>query len=217
MAIPYKTKQPVYLRDPSGRLGNSMGIGSGDGFGLGAGTTKPIINFPFTPTISVINSANYSSYDLTHTNYQQRAFDSSTNVELNITAPMIVRNAEEAEYVYHAAMFMRAAMKMSFGQDDIPGMPPPVLRLYAHGIYKNLPVQIRDFTWNLDSDIDYVETWIKSGQMLTDGTPEEIKIRVPVTNMFVFSLQSTYSPKSVRENFGVKDYLDGKIRNQGYV
>ena len=216
MAIPYKTKQPVYLKDPSGRLSNTMGLGPSHK----GGNTSACINFPFTPTISVISNANFSSYDLTHTNYQQRAFDSSTNVEFAITAPMIVRNREEAEYVYHAAMFMRAAMKMSFGQDDTPGMPPPVLRLYAHGIYENLPVQIRDFTWNLDSDIDYVESTIKSGEMynLSGGEgSDEITIRVPVQNHFVFSLQSTYSPKSVRENFGVQDYLDGKIRNKGYV
>ena len=229
MAIPYKTRQPVYLTDPSGRLTNMEGIGPSaatDSYNL---AVKASINFPFTPTISVIQSAGYSSYDLTHTNYQQRAFDSSTNVELNITAPMIVRNAEEAEYVYHAAMFMRAAMKMSFGQDETPGMPPPVLRLYAHGIYHNLPVQIRDFTWNLDSDIDYIETEIRSGlekQMFsnykdfgerTEGANGKITVRVPVMNMFVFSLQSTFSPQSVRENFGVQDYLDGKIRNKGYV
>ena len=88
MAIPYKTKQPVYLKDPSGRLGNGLG--------------SNCLNFPYTPTISVIQSANYSSYDLTHTNFQQRAFDSHTNMDLAVTAPMIVRNAEEAEYVYNA-------------------------------------------------------------------------------------------------------------------
>jgi hypothetical protein len=124
---------------------------------------------------------------------------------------MVVRNAEEAEYVYHAAMFLRGAMKMSFGQDATPGLPPPVLRLYAHGIYENLPCQIRDFTWNLDSDMDYIETTIK------DGKGDDIDIRIPVMNMFVFSLQSTYSPKSVRENFSVEDYLSGKLRSQGYV
>ena len=211
MAIPYYTKQPVYLEDPSGRFNNMLTQERQGPRGGNHVKTPTRLNFPFTPTISVIQSANYSSYDLTHTNFQQRAFDSSTNVELNITAPMIVRNKEEAEYVYHAAMFMRAAMKMSFGQDDNPGMPPPVLRLYAHGIYQNLPCQIRDFTWNLDSDIDYAETTIK------DGQGRDIDIRVPVMNMFVFSLQSTYSPKSVREKFSVKDYLAGNIRNQGYV
>jgi len=196
MATPYKTKQPVYLKDPSGRLDSGLG--------------SNCLNFPFTPTISVIQSANYSSYDLTHTNFQQRAFDSHTNMDLAVTAPMIVRNAEEAEYVYNAGLFLRGAMKMTFGQDEDPGMPPPVLRFYSHGIYENVPCVIRDFTWNLDADIDYVETTIGSDN-------KKHKIRVPVYNIFVLSISTTYSPKDVREKFSVNEYLKGNLRNEGYV
>ena len=221
MATPYKTKQPVYLADPSGRFDNILNpeyemVGA-NYKSHGTRTLKKtptILNFPFTPTISVIQSANYSSYDLTHTNFQQRAFDSSANMDLNITAPMIVRNAEEAEYVYNAALFLRGSMKMAFGQDDNPGMPPPVLRFYSHGIYENVPCVIRDFTWNLDSDIDYVETKIRT---TVDGKETLSLIRVPVQNMFVLSLSTTYSPKDVREKFSVEEYLKGNLRDQGYV
>ena len=115
------------------------------------------LNFPFTPTISVIKVRTIRNYDLTHSNFQQRAFDSHTNMELNITAPMIVRSEEEALYVYNAAVWIRSTMKMSWMQDDNPGMPPPILRFNAHGVYENIPCVVRDFTWNLDSDIDYVE------------------------------------------------------------
>jgi hypothetical protein len=211
MATPYKTKQPVYLKEPSGRLQNILDpkYESTGGGRTSQIATPTILNFPFTPTISVIQSANYSSYDLTHTNFQQRAFDSSTNMDLNITAPMIVRNEEEALYVYNAALFIRASMKMSFGQDDNPGMPPPVLRFYSHGIYENVPCMIRDFTWNLDSDIDYVE--------ITDPNNSKKIIRIPVMNMFVLSLSTTYSPKDVREKFSVKHYLQGNLKDQGYV
>jgi len=217
MATPYKTKQPVRLEDPSGRLGNILNpqyemVGK-DYKNTGVKTlmkTGAVLNFPFTPTISVIQSANYSSYDLTHTNFQQRAFDSHTNMDLAVTAPMIVRNAEEAEYVYNAGLFLRGAMKMTFGQDRDPGMPPPVLRFYSHGIYENVPCVIRDFTWNLDSDIDYVETKIKVEDKLTP-------IRIPVQNMFVLSISTTYSPKDVREKFSVTEYLKGNLRNEGYV
>jgi hypothetical protein len=211
MATPYKTKQPVYLKDPSGRFANILNPEYADtrlGHSLQL-QTPMVLNFPFTPTISVIQSANYSSYDLTHTNFQQRAFESATNMDLNITAPMIVRNAEEALYVYNAALFLRAAMKMTFGQDDNPGSPPPVLRFYAHGIYENVPCMIRDFTWNLDSDIDYVE--------IPDPKNSKKTIRIPVMNMFVLSLSTTYSPKSVRENFSVKQYLAGNLKDKGYV
>ena len=60
----YEQAQPVQIRDPSGRLGAS---------GLAT------LNFPYTPTISVITSTGYSSYDLSHTNFQQRAFDMASN------------------------------------------------------------------------------------------------------------------------------------------
>jgi len=75
----YKEQQPVTIRDPSGRLGAS---------GLGA------IQFPYTPTITVLTSTGYSSYDLSHTNFQQRAFDMSSNTEFNMTAPIIFRSEQ---------------------------------------------------------------------------------------------------------------------------
>ena len=210
MASPYYTKQPVYLEEPSGRYNNILANGNATVGPAGKyGNTPTRLNFPFTPTISVIQSANYSSYDVTHSNFQQRAFDSHTNMELNITAPMIVRSEEEALYVYNAALFIRSVMKMTWLKDDEPGLPPPVLRFNSHGIYENVPCMIRDFTWNLDSDIDYVE--------IPDPKNSKKIIRIPVTNMFVLSLSTTYSPKSVRENFSVKDYLAGNLKDQGYV
>ena len=160
---------------------------------------------------------------MTHSNFQQRAFESHTNMEINITAPMIVRDIAEAEYVYRASVWIRSTMKMSWLKDDNPGMPPPILRFNAHGIYEDVPCVIRDFTWNLDSDIDYLEIpdptpfWFnpkdERGQFL-----KKLKIiRVPVTNMFVLELAVTYSPKSIRENFSVKDYLSGNLKDKGYV
>ena len=169
------------------------------------------LNFPYTPTISIINSANYQRYDLTHSNFQQQAFDSHTNMECNITAPMIVRSVEEAEYVFRAATWIRSTMKMSWMKDKNPGMPPPILRFNAHGIYEDVPCVIRDFTWNLDSDIDYVEI-----QDPTSNNRSKI-MRVPVSNMFVLTLAVTYSPKSIREKFSVKDYLSGNLKDKGYV
>ena len=208
MASPYYTKQPVYIEEPSGRFNNILTNefeGPRNQYGVGHAR----LNFPYTPTISVIQSANYNEYGLTHSNFQQRAFDSHTNMELNITAPMIVRNEEEANYVYNAAVWIRSTMKMSWMQDDNPGMPPPILRFNAHGVYDNIPCIIRDFTWNLDSDIDYVE--------IPDPKNYKKIMRIPVTNMFVLSLSVTYSPKSIRENFSVKDYLAGNLKDKGYV
>ena len=206
MATPYYTKQPVYLEEPSGRFNNIL-TNTSDGMdnpnAYARRNTPTRLNFPFTPTISVIQTANYNEYSFDHSNFQQRAFQSHANMDLNLTAPMLVRSEAEAEYVNNAALWLRSTMKMEWANDDNPGQPPPILRFNAHGIYENVPCVIRDFTWNLDSDIDYVET---AGGM-----------RVPVMNTFVLSLSVTYSPKSIRENFSVKDYLAGKLKDQGYV
>jgi len=35
--------------------------------------------------------------------------------------------------------------------------------------------------------------------------------------MFVLTLSTTYAPKDVRENFSVKDYLAGNLKDKGYV
>ena len=61
-----------------------------------------------------------------------------------------------------------------------------------------------DFTWNLDQDVDYITL---------EGTGE----RVPVQQTFVLSLTTTYSPKNVRENFTMNDFLSGKLKSKGYI
>lgn len=189
MASPYASEQPVYIKDPSGRLGPS-------------GMTQ--FNFPYTPTISSITNTNYSSYEPTHSNFQQRAFEQAANAEFSVTAPYIVENDEQGEYLVKALNFFRGSMKMNFGlEQDNPGLPPPILRFYAHGIYENVPVLVRDFTHNLDSDVDYL--------VLSSG------IRVPVISTLVMSLTTTYAPKHVRENFTLEKYLSGNLKGSGYV
>lgn len=189
MSNPYASDQPVYITDPSGRLANS-------------GMTR--FTFPYTPTITTISSTGYSSYDITHSNFQQRAFDMAANAELSIAAPYVVETEEQGEYLMKAMLFFRGAMKMRFGLNDPDrGLPPPILRFNAYGLYENVPVLIRDFTHNLDSDVDYLE--------LSSGA------RVPVVSNIVLSLTTTYAPKNVRENFTLDDYLSGNLKGNGYV
>ena len=189
MENPYASEQPVSIKDPSGRL-------SGSGLST--------FYFPYTPTITTISSTGYSSYDMTHSNFQQRAFDMATNAEISVTAPFVVENETQGEYLMKAMLFFRGAMKMNFGLNDANrGLPPPILRFNAYGLYENVPVLIRDFTHNLDSDVDYVE--------LSSGA------KVPVVSNIVLSLTTTYAPKNVRENFTLDNYLSGQMKGNGYV
>ena len=56
--------------------------------------------------------------------------------------------------------------------------------------------------WNLDQDVDYITL---------EGTGE----RAPAQQTFVLSLTTTYSPKNVRENFTMNDFLSGKLKVRG--
>ena len=191
MSNPYTSGQKVFIEDPSGRLSSS-------------GLTE--FHFPYTPTITSISSANYSSYDPTHTNFQQRAFEMSANTELTIAAPIVIDNADEARTNLDAKQFFRGAMKKNNGKEDKSrGLPPPVLRFTANGVYQKVPVLIRDFTYNMDADVDYIE--VDDGEIY----------RLPVVSTFVLSLTTTYSPKNVRDNFTMDRYLSGNLRSNGYV
>lgn len=185
MANLYTKKSDVYLTDPSNRLGMSR------------------VYFPYTPTITIMNSSSYSTYAMTHSNFQQQAFDLSNNAVFQITAPMPVRDVEEVQTIVDMADFFRGALKMGFGRSDPQaGFPPPVLKLYAYGIYTNVPVVITDFTWNLDSDVDYID----------NGT-----FKIPVVSNFSMSLQTTYGADKVRNDFSLQAYATGQLRNKGYV
>ncbi len=202
MSNPYKERQHVYISDPTGRLG-----GGTTSTPVGPRITGKTFYFPYTPTITNVNSTSYSSYDMTHSNFQQKAFDMSTNSVFSVTAPMIARNTDEAQSILSGVDFFRAAMKMGFGKTDpYAGLPPVVLQFYAYGIYDAVPVVITDFTWNLDDSIDYVD--FKNGNK---------SVRIPTTSTFVLSLQTTYGAKKVRNEFSLAAYASGALRSKGYV
>ena len=228
---PYIDQQPVNIIDPSGRLKDS-GIRQ--------------FNFPYTPTVSNIINTNYSQAATTHSNFQQSFFESANNASFSVTAPILIENEDQAYHILRALDFFRGSMKMRFGKlDNDRGLPPPVLRFNAHGIFQNVPVVLTDFTYNLDADVSYIEienkgksaadaTTMRSLGQRTGNAADDVltaagrlrsgntntsneTIRMPVNGTFVFSLMATYSPKSIRENFTLDAYLKGNLRGKGYV
>lgn len=191
MSNPYNESQHVYIKDPTGRLGMNGNV----------------FYFPYTPVITNVNSTTYSSYDMTHSNFQQKAFDLSSNSVFSLTAPMVARNSDEAASILRGVDFFRGAMKMGFGKEDrFAGLPPVVLQFFAYGIYEAVPVVLTDFTWNLDDSIDYI-----------DFESNRKPVRIPTTSTFVLSLQTTYGAKKVRNEFTLAAYASGALRSKGYV
>ena len=114
--------------------------------------------FPYTPTISSTYSANYNTYDLTHSNYRGLFYQNSYIDEVTIEAVFTAQDTFEANYMLAVIHFFRSVTKMFYGQDTNRGQPPPLVFLQGLGEYQyNLhPCVVRSFSYNLPNDVDYI-------------------------------------------------------------
>ena len=114
--------------------------------------------FPYTPSISTTYGANYSSYDLTHSNYRGQFYQNSYVDDINIQATFTAQDTSEANYLLAVIHFFRSVTKMFYGQDAQRGAPPPLVFLQGLGEYQfNLhPCVVKSFNYSLPSDIDYI-------------------------------------------------------------
>jgi hypothetical protein len=124
--------------------------------------------FPYTPTINTVYGANYSSYDLTHSNLRGYFYQNSYVDEISISAVFTAQDTSEANYLLAVIHFFRSVTKMFYGQDADRGQPPPLVFLQGLGEYQfNLhPCVVRGFNYNLPADVDY----IRARSVNIDGT-----------------------------------------------
>ena len=125
--------------------------------------------FPYTPTVLVGQSANWNPMQPVHTNYPFYAYENSRVDQMTITAHFYVQNEIEARYWVAAVHYLRSMTKMSYGLSPNKGAPPPVVRLNGYGDYtfKDVPVLITNFQFDLKEDVDYISTRLFAGP--TDG------------------------------------------------
>jgi hypothetical protein len=114
--------------------------------------------FPYTPTIDTAYKANYSAYDLTHSNYRGYFYQGSYVDPVNIKAMFTAQDTAEANYLLAVIHFFRSATKMFYGQDAQRGSPPPLVYLSGLGDYQfsEHPCVIAQFNYNLPNDVDYI-------------------------------------------------------------
>ena len=116
------------------------------------------IIFPYTPAINTSYRANYSNYDLTHSNYRGYFYQNSYVDAVNLTATFTAQDTNDANYLLAVIHFLRSATKMFYGQDAQRGSPPPVVYLTGLGDYqfREHSCLISQFTYNLPADVDYI-------------------------------------------------------------
>jgi hypothetical protein len=114
--------------------------------------------FPYTPSISTVYRANYTDYNLTHSNYKGYFYQSSHVDPINISCMFTAQGTAEANYLLAVIHFFRSATKMFYGQDAQRGSPPPLVYLTGLGEYQfnEHPLVISSFDYSLPSDIDYI-------------------------------------------------------------
>lgn len=163
------------------------------------------ILFPYTPNISVSYQAEYSQYDLVHTNYQQNAFSRSRTPALQVTGQFISQTPEEVEYTLGVMHFLRVVSKMHFGtRDSDAGTPPPVLEFSAYGTqnFNRVPVVVSGFNFIYEDGIDYVEA--------ADGS------QIPTIMIVAIDLLPQYSP-SKQQQFNLTDFANGSLYTGGFI
>jgi hypothetical protein len=130
--------------------------------------------FPYTPTISISNSASYDDIALTHQNYQFIAYQNSRVSEFQISGTFYCETGDQAQYWIAVVHFLRSATKMYTGDSgEFSGSPPPILTLNGYGdfVFKNVPVVIKSFSVELPSDTNYIGTTVGESSFSGAGNP----------------------------------------------
>ena len=153
-----------------------------------AGLLQPLkvtngVIFPYTPDISTAYKANYSSYDLTHSNYRGYFYQNSYVDAINMTATFTAQSTSDAAYVLAVIHFFRSVTKMFYGQDAKRGSPPPLVFLSGLGDYQfnNHPCLVQQFNYTLPPDVDYISS----------GTPNNLGLNLqPLQNLYSTTLNA---------------------------
>lgn len=176
--------------------------------------TKNKMVFPYTPTILLQHSANYSSVAPLHNNYPYFAYQNSQVNEIVITGQFFVQNELDAQYWVACLHYLRSVTKMDFGANSETGAPPPIVKLNGYGdyVFNNVPVVITTFTVDLPNEVDYIATGIKG---VTLGAATEYSW-APAESQFSVSCQPIYS-RNKQSKFSYNDFVQGNNIGQGYL
>ena len=166
--------------------------------------------FPILPSITFSTKANYTQIDPIHNNYPFQAYKNSQIDEIMINGTFICEDETQAAYWIAMTTFFKTMTKMFFGQGANVGAPPPVCRLTGYGasVFDNIPVVVKSFSVDLDSDVQYK-------RCDAFGT----KTWVPITSSVNINVQPVYNRRNLRQ-FSLTDYAKGNLRTpsgKGYL
>ena len=142
--------------------------------------------FPYTPKIDISYKANYSPYDLTHSNFRGYFYQNSQVGDIGITGHFTAQDTQQANYLLAVIHFFKSATKMFYGQDAQRGSPPPLVFLSGLGQYQfnKHPCVISEFTYSLPDDVDYIRSNVANQVGLNLTQQNNVQQSVATNNIF---------------------------------
>jgi hypothetical protein len=205
----------------TGAVQSLLGGAGGGLFGTGSSTGSQRIGvvFPYTPTVTITHTANYTPQKLTHNNYTQYFYENSEVNPITITADFTVQNVNEGQYLLATIYFFRSLTKMFFGKDRNAGNPPPVAYLNGYGEYylPNVPIIVTSFQHTMPPDCDYMD--IPEPAITASGYNPQFQnfrlnsTRLPTTSQIQLTVQPVYSRAAQSQGFSLNDFAAGTLIN----
>jgi hypothetical protein len=177
--------------------------------------------FPYTPSIDTSYKANYSAYDLTHSNYRGYFYQNSYVDAINIKATFTAQDTVEANYLLAVIHFFRSVTKMFYGQDAERGSPPPLTYLSGLGDFQfnEHPCVVSQFNYNLPADVNYIraQSVLVNGTNLTSARSRQTVLGNPLSYAIqrLSTLGQGIQPGAVDAPFAAQGSLGAK--NPTYV
>ncbi len=187
--------------------------------------------FPYTPTVSTGNVAEYDPSAFIHSNYSYNAYVRSYPKPISITAEFTAQTDAEAMYMLAVIHFFRSVTKSYFGINPYnkAGTPPPVLMFNYLGQHQfnNVPVLVKNFDYTYEATVDYVPVdttglshppiYVENRRITLPGTSSGGYTYVPTHIAVTLELDTQYTPIELRNEFNLDDFRSGKLYNKGYL
>jgi len=175
------------------------------------------IIFPYTPSISYDNVAEYAKLNLMHSNYPIHTYKNSGISSINLQAKFTVQSPKDAGMYLSILHLLRNLTKMKVGGDPDAGAPPPICRLNAYGDFmlKNVPVVVASFRIELPDTVDYFRIGSGNSYIEDSSTPFG-QNQVPTMSNISLSLIPMYSRKE-QLLFNSETYLQSGHQGKGYL
>ena len=184
--------------------------------------------FPYTPSVSTGNTAEYDPTTFIQTNYGYNAYVRSYPKPISISAEFTAQSNDEALYLLAVIHFFRSVTKSYFGINpyDKAGTPPPTLIFNYLGDYQfnNVPVIVKNFEYTLPADVDYVPINTTNSQIFSQNMGVNLPpgnsggyTWVPTHLTVSLDLDTQYIPIKLRNQFNLDKFRQGQLINKGYI